>query len=188
MSAQLLRARPARVVPSVIVAVVLLLIAVALGWAGIAAIAQAGSADASLETVLPGIAGAESLQWSTPAVIAAGIVLGLIGLVLVILAISPGARRILGLQAPAAEHVERLEVAMPTSALSDLAASAADSVDGVARVRASSNTRSSIVTFTTPVRDTAEIRGEVADSVTRRLSSIDFVRQPSVRVHAVRRQ
>lgn len=66
MSAQLLRARPARVVPSVIVAVVLLLIAVGLGWAGIAAIAQANSANASLETILPGIAGAESLQWSTP--------------------------------------------------------------------------------------------------------------------------
>ena len=30
-------------------------------------------------------------------------------------------------------------------------------------MRASSNTRSSIVTFTTPVRDTAEIRSEVAD-------------------------
>ena len=58
MSAQLLRARPARVVPSVIVAVVLLLIAVGLGWAGIAAIAQANSANASLETILPGIAGA----------------------------------------------------------------------------------------------------------------------------------
>ena len=187
MSAHLLRARPARVVPSVIVAVVFLLVAVGLGWAGIADIAQSG-AEAALTTTLPGVSGAESLQWGMPIVIGAGIVLGVIGLILIILAISPGPRRIVGFRAPTSEYIEQFEVALPTSAVSDLAAAAADSVDGVSRVRAASNARSTIVTVATPVRDTAAIRSDVGQAVTDRLSAIGFDRQPSVRVHAQRRQ
>lgn len=189
MSTRLFRARPARVVPAVIVAFALLAIAVALGWVAIAAIAiSGGSGDAALSAVFPGIGELGSIQWGAGAIIAAGIVLAFVGLLFVIAAISPGAKRIIDFRVEAPEHIERLEVVAPTSALSHLAAAAADSVDGVSSVRAASNATSTNVSFSTPVRDNAEIRNDVDAAVTQRFAAIAFDRTPTVKVRALRRQ
>ena len=189
MSTRVFRTRPARVVPAVVVAVVLLLIAVALGWAAIAAIAAGGgSANAAMTDGYSGFESLGRLQWAAPAVIAAGCVLALLGLIALIAGISPGGRRIIGYRAEAPEHIEHFEVVLPTSALSNLAAAAADSVDGVSSVRAASNASSTNVSFSTPVRDNAEIRDEVDAAVTQRFASIALDRTPTVKVRAQRRQ
>lgn len=188
MSARLFRARPARVVPAVIVAIALLIIAVTLGWTAIAAISTAGSADATLSAGFSGATALGTVRWGAAAIIAAGAVLALVGLIVAIAGISPGARRIIGHRAETPEHIGRLEVVLPTSALANLAAAAADSVDGVSSVRAASNAGSTNVTFSTPVRESDEICDDVQTAVTRRFAQIAFDRTPTVKVRAQRRQ
>ena len=188
MSTRLLRTRPARVVPAVILAIVLLLLATALGWIGVAAIVATGTIDSAMNAGYPGLDALGTLNWGAAAVIGVGVVLAVLGLVFVIAGISPGARRLSDYRAEPAEHIGRFEVALPTSALSNLAAAAADSVDGVSSVRAASNAKSTIVTFSTPVRDNAPIRDEVEAAVRERFESISFDRTPTVKVHALRRQ
>ncbi|WP_169253473.1 DUF6286 domain-containing protein [Brevibacterium sp. 'Marine'] len=190
MSTRLLRKRPSRIGPAVIVALILLLLAVGLGWAGIAAFIATGSVAAALTgtTGLPVAEAAGNLHWNSAVVIAVGIVLALLGLIALILGVSPGARRILGVRAQGAEHIGAFDVAMPTSALSQIAAAAADGVDGVSGVKASSNAKSTIVTFSTPIRDCEPIRAEVEAAVTDRFASISFDRTPTVKVQARRSQ
>ena len=190
MSTRLLRKRPSRIGPAVVVALILLLLAVGLGWAGIAAFVSFGSVAAALieapDTAIAEAAG--NLHWNSAVVIAVGIVLALLGLIAFILGISPGARRILGVSAAGSEHIGDFEVALPTSALSQIAAAAADGVDGVSGVKASSNAKSTIVTFSTPVRDFEPIRAEVEAAVRERFASISFDRPPTVKVQARRSQ
>lgn len=204
MSPRLLRRRPSRIGPAVVVAIILLLLAVALGWAGISAMVNSGSVGGSVTTPLTGSgAGSASgtgdsggsgtgfeslgaLHWGSPAVIAVGLILAVLGLIALILGVSPGARRLAGVQAQAPDHIGDLEVAVPTSGLSHLAAAAADGVDGVEGVKAASNATSTIVTFSTPIRDSDPIRDEVEAVVRQRFDSISFDRVPKVRVRARR--
>lgn len=188
MSTKMLRSRPARVVPATIVAIVLLLIAVALGWIGVAAIAAAGGIDAAMNDGWDGLAALGSQTWNSGIVIGVGLGLAVLGLVVLIVGVSPGARRLSGYRTQAPEHIGRLEVALPTSALSNLAAASADSVDGVSSVKAASNANSTIVTFSTPIRDNETIRAEVEAAVRQRFETISFDRTPTVKVHAQRRQ
>ena len=190
MSTRLLRKRPSRIGPAVVVALILLLLAVGLGWAGIAAFASFGTVAAGLiEAPESGIAeAAGNLHWNSAPVIAVGVTLALLGLIALILGVSPGARRILGVRADGAEHIGDFEVALPTSALSQIAAAAADGIDGVIGVKASSNAKSTIVTFSTPVRDFEPIRAEVEAAVKDRFASISFDRTPTVKVQARRSQ
>lgn len=190
MSTRLLRKRPSRIGPAVVVALILLLLAVGLGWAGIAAFASFGTVAAGLiEAPESGIAeAAGNLHWNSAPVIAVGVILALLGLIALILGVSPGARRILGVRADGAEHIGDFEVALPTSALSQIAAAAADGIDGVSGVKASSNAKSTIVTFSTPVRDFEPIRAEVGAAVKDRFASISFDRTPTVKVQARRSQ
>lgn len=188
MSPRLFRSRPARVVPAVIVAIIILAIAVGLGWAAIAAIAAGGSGDSALSSGFSGFGSLGAMTWGAAAVITAGVIMALLGLIFLVIGISPGAKRNIGYRTEAPEHIERFEVVLPTSALASLAATAADSVDGVSSVRAASNASSTIVTFSTPVRDNDEIRRDVDAAVTQRFASIAFNRTPTVKVRAQRRQ
>lgn len=188
MSPRLFRARPARVVPAVIVALILLALAVGLGWAAIAAIAAGSSGDSALSSGFSGFTDLGAAQWGATAIIAVGAALLLLGLIFTIAGISPGAKRIIGYRAEAPEHTARFEVVLPTSALSNLAAAAADSVDGVSSVRAASNASSTNITFSTPVRDNDQIRTDVDAAVSQRFSQIAFDRTPTVKVRAQRRQ
>ncbi|MCF2586697.1 DUF6286 domain-containing protein [Brevibacterium sp. UCMA 11752] len=187
MSTRLFRARPARVVPAVILAILILAIAVALGWAAIAAIVSDGSGSSALSSGFSGFAALGTMSWAAAAIITAGAVITVLGLIFLIIGISPGAKRNIGYRAQAPEHIDRFEVVLPTSALSNLAAAAADSVDGVSSVRAASNASSTNVTFSTPVRDSDEIRHDVDAAVTQRFASIAFDRTPTVKVRAQRR-
>lgn len=187
MSTRLLRKRPSRIGPATLAAIVLLALAVGLGWAGIAAFVAAGTADAPLSGTSATEA-AGNLQWNSAPVIAVGVVLTLLGLIALIIGLSPGFRRILGMRAEDSDHIGDFEVAMPTSALSHMAAAAADGVDGVSGVKASSNAKSTIVTFSTPIRDRDPIRAEVEAAVKERFASISFDRTPTVKVQARRSQ
>ncbi|UVI35807.1 DUF6286 domain-containing protein [Brevibacterium spongiae] len=194
MSTRLLRKRPSRIGPAVVVALILLLLAVGLGWASVAAFVSAGSVDAAL-TGTTGASGSGSglgqlgaTQWSSGVVIGSGMVLAILGLIALILGIAPGARRSTAVSTPVPEHIGDLEVAVPTAALSHIAAAAADGVDGVSGVKASSNAASTIVTFSTPVRDHEPIRAEVEAAVRERFDSISFDRKPTVKVQARRSQ
>lgn len=188
MSPRLFRARSARVVPAVIVALILLALAVGLGWAAIAAIAAGSSGDSALSSGFSGFTDLGAAQWGATAIIAVGAALLLLGLIFTIAGISPGAKRIIGYRAEAPEHTARFEVVLPTSALSNLAAAAADSVDGVSSVRAASNASSTNITFSTPIRDNDQIRTDVDAAVSQRFSQIAFDRTPTVKVRAQRRQ
>ncbi|HCG57422.1 MULTISPECIES: DUF6286 domain-containing protein [Brevibacterium] len=188
MSPRLFRARPARVVPAVIVAILILAIGAGLAWAAIAAISVGGSGDSALSSGFSVFNDLGAAQWGAAAIIAVGVVLVVLGLIFTIAGISPGAKRFAGYRAEAPEHIARFEVVLPTTALSNLAAAAADSVDGVSSVRASSNASSTNVTFSTPVRDNDQIRTDVDAAVAQRFSQIAFDRTPTVKVRTLRRQ
>ena len=195
MSPRLFRARPARVVPAVIVAIIILALAVGLGWAAIAAIAAEGSGDSALSSGFSGFTDLGAAQWGATAIIAMGAVLMLLGLIFMIAGISPGARRLIrsislipanGATTP--PHPARVGVFRPPAAVPKRAAAPPDSVDGVSSVRAASNASSTNITFSTPVRDNDQIRTDVDAAVSQRFSQIAFDRTPTVKVRAQRRQ
>lgn len=186
MTNRLLRSRSARVVPAAISSIILIVLAVLVGWAAISALIHSG-ASASLDSSLPGLDLIGDQTWGSPGVIAAGAVLAALGALVFFIAIVPGRRRIASIQQLAPAHVRALEVALPSSSLASLAAAAADSVDGVSSVKVSSSSTSTLVTFTTPLRDTSEVQADVEAAVSQRFSDISFERTPKVKVHALRR-
>lgn len=199
MSSRLLRKRPSRIGPAVVVALLVLLLAVGLGWFAVAAIVTSGTVDAPLFGTAAGygatsadpssgLGGLSALHWSSGVVIGTGLIVALLGLIALLLGVSPGARRITGVKANTPDHIGDLEVAVPTSSLSQIAAAAADEVDGVSGVKASSNATSTIVTFSTPIRDHEPIRAEVEAAVRQRFDAISFDRAPTVKVQARRSQ
>jgi hypothetical protein len=204
MSSRLLRKRPSRIGPAVVVA----LHGAAPGrgarlvrrsrpsrprapWmrrCSVRAAARVPGPESSAADPSSGLGALSALHWSSGVVIGTGLIVALLGLIALLLGISPGARGITGVKAPAPDHIGDLEVAVPTSALSQIAAAAADEVDGVSGVKASSNATSTIVTFSTPIRDHEPIRAEVEAAVRQRFDAISFDRVPTVKVQARRSQ
>ena len=177
-----LRRRPSRTVAASIVAVVLL----ALGVLGaIAAIGRLvnGSWDPAVTGPAQSVSG---FTWGSPAVLASAIVAAVIGLVLVIAGLKPGAFRSAQLRGPSGQGIEQTDYVISNGAIARLAAGRADLVDGVEKVSASADGRRVRLAITTTSEQTAQIRDRVVASVTEGLAATGL--DPAPRVSATVRQ
>lgn len=175
-----LRRRPSRTVPATIVAFVLL----ALGaLAAVVAIARLVNGTWPSQVTDYGSV-VVALTWGSSAVIAAGVVVALIGLALLVAGLKRGAFKTAQLQ-PASSNgvVGETDFVISTRAMARLVAARADSVDGVDKVSASASGRRVHVQVVTTSEQAVEIRDRVSQGVTETLTAAGV--QPLPRVTAV---
>ncbi|GAB3536050.1 hypothetical protein GCM10027403_15420 [Arthrobacter tecti] len=174
-----LRRRPARTIPAVITAVVLLILGAGALWLGIdAARGNTG--------VLESAAGAARTPWnSSVAVAVAGVVLAA-GLILMLCAALPGKFTSLRLGAPTNQGTTTTtsEYVMSRHALARLAKARAEQVDGVESAAATASQRKLEVTVSTYLIQTAELRERVHQALTRALQDAGPLTEPRIRVSA----
>lgn len=174
-----LRRRPSRTVPATIVAVVLLAVG---ALAAVVAIARLVNRTWP-SPVTRAATQAASLTWGSPAVITAGAVTALLGLVLLTAGLKRGGFRSARLQPASGNGVAGdTDFVISTRALARLAAARADLVDGVDKVSASASGRWVHVQAVTTSEQADEIRTRVSDGVTETLSAPGV--QPMPRVTA----
>lgn len=164
-----LRRRPARVVPAVLVSLLALGTAGFLAWAAVLRFSRgswpepvASGAPAVLETPV-----------TDPGVLAAGIVLGALGLVLLLCALVPGRHRSARLHVPAHLYNGSEETVLTHRGLGRLLETRTGRVDGVGRVRATVSDRRVRLHVDTPLRSTGGLRRRV-----RTVAEDAFVRLP----------
>lgn len=174
--------RPRRMVPAAIVAAVIIIVA-ALTAAGIVA-ALVGRPIALLHAEAVG-SWLSRTQWNTPAALAIGAVLAVLGLILILIALVPGRPQVIGL------GTGRPDVLMGLTrrGLRHVAATAAGDVDGAERARATVRGRRVRVKVTTPLRDRAEataMEERARTAVTEALDRLDLTRPVTVKVRVRR--
>ncbi|MGI3779876.1 MAG: DUF6286 domain-containing protein [Janthinobacterium lividum] len=173
-----LRRRPSRTVPATVVAVVLLALGVLT-----AVVAIARLATGSWDSRVSGPAGAVAGQtWGSSAVLIAAVVALVLGLVLVVAGLKPGAFRSAQLHGPSGQGIEQTDYVITNGAIARLAAGRADQVDGVDKVSASADGRHVQLHITTTSEQTAQIRDRVVQGVTESLTATGL--DPAPRVSA----
>ena len=173
-----LRRRPSRTVPASIVAVLLLAIGVLAVVVAVARLTN-GSWPSQVSAPASGLAG---LTWGSAAAIAASAVVAVLGLVLIIAALKPGARKAAVVQAGGSGAVADREYVISTRAMAKLAVARADAVDGVDKVSASASDRRVNVSVTTSSQQREAIRSQVAAAVSETLAAAGISPRPRVSV------
>lgn len=173
-----LRRRPSRTVPASIVAVVLLALGVLTAVATISRLVT-GSWNGAVTRP----AGAVATQtWGSSFVLGAAILALLLGLVLLVAGLKPGAYRSSHLRGPAGGPVDQTDYVITNGAIARIAASQADLVDGVDRVSASASGRKVHLRLTTSSEQTDQIRDRVVRGVSESLTTTGL--DPAPRVSA----
>ncbi|MET1008183.1 MAG: DUF6286 domain-containing protein [Propionibacteriaceae bacterium] len=174
-----LRRRSSRTVPATIVAVVLL---AAAALAVLLAVARLVNGAWPRQAVDSATALA-ALTWGSSAVIGAGAAIALIGLVLLVAGLMPGAFTNAQLQPATVSAVDfETDFVISTRAMARIAAARADAVDGVDRVSAAASGRRVSVRVTTTSEQAAEIRDQVSQHVSDALSAAGLHPAPKVSV------
>lgn len=173
-----LRRRPSRTVPATVVAVLLLALGVLTAIATISRLATG-----SWPTQVTGPASAVgALTWASSALLTAAVVAVVLGLVLLVAGLKPGAYRSTVLRGPSGDPVEQTDYVISNAAVARLAAGRADLVDGVDKVSASADGRRVRLRLTTSSSQTTEIRDRVVRGVTESLTATGL--DPAPRVSA----
>lgn len=173
-----LRQRHSRVVPATITAVILLAIGVLAAVAAISRLAT-GTWASQVSTPAGAVGG---LTWGSAAVIATTAVVLVLGLVLLIAGIKPGAFTSTRLDSSTPGAAGERDFVISTRAMARLAAARADTVDGVEKVSVSASGRKVHLRVDTTSEQRDEIRQRVVSSVTDTLTSAGI--QPPPRVSA----
>ncbi|MBA8796238.1 copper chaperone CopZ [Friedmanniella endophytica] len=172
-----LRRRPSRTVAASIVAVVITAIGALAAIAAIFALTRGG-----WPTAVTGPARAVAgSSWGSAAVIAAGAVIAVLGLIMLIAGIKPGRHKTAVLRAPGQTTVPDTEFVLSSRAIARLAASRADGIDGVESVSASADPKTVRVSVTTSSEQSAAIRQRVQQEVTSVLEAAGLQPVPRVR-------
>ncbi|WP_129656680.1 DUF6286 domain-containing protein [Rothia halotolerans] len=178
-----LRHRPARVLPAVLVSIVMLALAAALLWAAIARLAT-GQWWSQLSRAAQSV---EQAPWAAPGAMVAAAVVAIIGLLLIIWALAPGAFTTARVASPEPEDaVVRggVHAVITTGGLATLASGAAHQIDGVSGVRSSATAKSVLVSLTTPLRSRDSLVAEVRAAVEERMRRSGVFPAPKIRVRA----
>lgn len=184
MSARIpvLRRRPARVIPSILVSVAILILVGVLVWAFAAYLSD----GAWPEPVAAGAAMVMETPLAHPAVLTAGIVLGLLGLVLLLCAVIPGRYRSSPLHIDEHLYPGSQESVLTHHGLANIVRTRTAHLDGVDAVRAEVTERRVDLNVRTPLRQTSQITGRVQDAAQSIIGDIPFHLPPTVRVRAGR--
>lgn len=175
-----LRHRPSRSIPAVIVSLVLIAIAAVLLWVGISRLAV-GTWPAWLSDLARQIA---AWSWGSVATLATMIVLAVVGLVVLLTAILPGAHNAVTIRPGAHDGppAGETDVVMGRRAIARLATAQADLVDGVDSVSASVSPSTVHLAIATSSNQTDTVRSAVTAQVSDRLRAVGL--QPVPRVVA----
>lgn len=181
-----LRHRPSRTIPALIVAILLLATAVALAWLAVARLV-----DGTWSTILQGprdwLAG---LRWDSPSIWGIGVAAGVLGLVLLLCAVIPGAFSALTVRNTAREAADsdndkepgvyQRETVMTRRAVAHLARAQCVQIDGVATASATASNKRVHLKVKTSLRETRDLRTRVTDAVRERLDTIGLDPVPRV--------
>lgn len=174
-----LRPRPSRAVPAIICGLVLLAAGVLLVWAAVARFIQ-GEWPPFFTAVSDWLA---SLSWNSVGSWTAGIVLGVVGLVLLLTVLIPGRYHSLPLQLePTPDVTGESRAVISRRAAARLAAATCEHIDGVSSASATASDREVRVRVNTALRDTAEVQHWVSDGVRSRLQASGLDPVPAVSV------
>ncbi|SDS92467.1 hypothetical protein SAMN04488543_2653 [Friedmanniella luteola] len=174
-----LRRRPSRTVPASIVAAVLLAVGAAAVWLAVEALV--GGGWSCLGRGVGRALGGQTWGSTTLLTTAGGLVV--LGLVLLVAALTPGRPTTVRLAAPRGPvGPARTEFAITRRALGRLVGTAADEVDGVDRVSATARGRTVDVVVTTPSEQTADVAAAVRRRVDRALTDAGVQPTPAARV------
>jgi hypothetical protein len=177
-----LRRRPARTVPATITAAVLLALGVGLVWAAVQRLAR-GSWPGFADQTASWLA---ALTWGDVWVLILSIGVALLGLILLVAAIKPGAPTAMTLDSGSSADTTEAstEVVMTRRSVAKLATARAGQVDGVDSVSSVVGARKVTVTVKTPSQQRSEIEQQVRDRVTGALQSAGLAPMPAVVVRA----
>lgn len=170
--------RPRRVIAATLTALVLLSVGALLATATIGQLA--GNDPTGLLT--PTGERLAASPWQDPGVAAAGVVLLLVGLVLVLAAVLPGRQVILAMDPDDSGRSAGSSAGITRASLQRAVQEAALRVDGVASADASLKGHRVDVRTKSSLRDTSDLRGAVEQAVVARLAEIPLSRQPRVQV------
>ncbi|MGY4720233.1 DUF6286 domain-containing protein [Naumannella huperziae] len=169
--------------PAIIVAVLLAGLGFVAAWAGI---------EASITRNLPSWLAwlpqrLQDTSWFSPSIIVASVLAVLLGLLLIVLAVKPGATSALAVRPPQdPEAIASSDVALARSALARISGARAAQIDGVDGVSVSAGARSVRLSVKTAAADPTAVRTAVTEQVQERLDGIGFVRTPKVSTTARR--
>lgn len=166
--------RPRRTVPATIAALVVLAAAVVVTISCIQVIV--GSPPLIPFGALGALAGDTS--WNDPAVLAAGAVLALIGIVLLACALLPGTPQVLAL----ATGNDHTDAGVARRSLANDLTSHARRADGITGAHVTVGGRTVKVIAHTPLRDHSGLSERVRELVGERLDDINLARRPRLRV------
>lgn len=175
---QRLRRRPSRALPASLTAIVLLAVGVAVAWVSVLRLGT-GAWPGFVGTAAESLA---SLSWNSPATWVAATVAAVVGLILVLAAIIPGAHNGMRLQGPNDVGSTAGEVVLSGRGVVRLANAHAERMDGVLSSKTKTMGRRVRMTVTTPLREPGDLRQRVAASVSERFQSAGLKPQPKVSV------
>lgn len=174
-----LRRRPSRIVPASITAVVLLAVGVMAAVAAISRLAT-GTWPSPVTRPAGAVGGSE---WGSAAAVTTAVVVLVIGLVLLVAGLKPGAFTSARLDSPDSGVAVEHDFVISTRAVARLAASRAHSVDGVEKVSVSASGRQVHLRVDTTSEQRDDVRQRVVAGVTDTLTATGV--QPPPRVLAV---
>lgn len=172
------RRRSMRRGTAVVTAVVILAVMALIAYAGITRIATA----AWPSWLDAGISAAPGLTWMMPGLIAAEVVLVLLGIVLIAKALRPGRLRVARLTVADSPSVRNTDVTLSRRGIARLAAARADEIDGVDSLSTTATGRRVVLKVDTRAADTAGIREAVRSAVAERLAQASLQPAPRVKV------
>ncbi len=176
-----LRRRPARTVPAVLVAFVLLGIGVGMAWVAVLRL-SAGSWLAFVRQI-----GSWTTQqtWGSTTLIAISIAVAVVGLLVLIAALTPGKPTALRISEQLLGHAQvHTEIVMTRRSVAKLATARAEEVDGVDSISTRVRAGSVMVSVKTPSAQRAEIEQAVTHRVRAALQAAGLDPMPKVAVSA----
>lgn len=175
--------RPRRSIPASIVAVVLLAACVLV----VIAVVQSLLGQTPLVSLPQVLSLTAGQQWSSVPVIVVAVVLAVLGLILLLAAIRPGAPTVLPLaRITDADGAPVVDAGVRRHTLNKDLTTTASTVPGVGSAAVKARRATVTATVTTAAADPSAVPGEVRQVLTDRLADIAPARTPKVRVRARR--
>lgn len=173
-----LRRRPARMIPSVLVCLAILIPAGCLLWAIVVRFIE----GTWPEPIASGAPAVLATPLSDPGVIAAAVVLALLGAVLILCAVIPGSHRHSRLDVAGELRTGSQETVLTHTGTAHILRARTGRLDGVEAVTAGVTGRRAQLTVHTPLHETREVTDRVRAVAEDTLAGIPFTRPPAVSV------
>ena len=178
MSAPRIRRRSDRRTAALVVATLLLILGGLGLWWSISAV--------TYQQALPGLDTLVELTWGAPVLVALAVLFGLLGLIMIVLALKPGRATVVEMTVPEAPAHQR--TVMTTRGLDRIVSAEAERMDGTVSTRATSKPRRVRLSVGTVAPQTEEVQRELVRRVEDRFRSVGLRRSPRVSVSTTKKE